>query len=188
MRSLRWTGSALLLASTACFGGTDEPQYVLLEPQPGTLGIGAIQQLETSRQPGALPPTVNGHFELSQYAIERFESLEARLTVSSGVPLKGEGSFQATWRGEFSGQPILGYLDGEHTTIWAADLVTGACTQPPCVLSFELAPAGEWNSGLQLDELSLEYELRAWLQVRGQYRSEVQELEGALQISLEEAP
>jgi hypothetical protein len=188
MRTLHWT--ALLLSSTACFGGADDPQYALLEPRPGTLGIGAVQQLETTRQPGGLPRPVYGHFELSEYAFERFESLEARVTVSSGGSLPGKG-FHGTWGDESSGLPIQGRFQDDLSTIWAADLVADACTQLPCVVSFAIAPAGVWNSPPVFEQQStepLQYELRASLEVRGQYRSEVEELDDALEISLGEAP
>lgn len=186
MTFLRWT-AALLVSATGCLGGGDDPQYELLEPRPGILGIGAVQQLEATRKPGAPPPTVHGHFALSEYAIERMQSFAARITVSGARRLPGEG-FRADWLGESSASPIVGHFEGEPSSVWAADLVPGGCVEPPCVLSFELGPAGGWNTALELETHALAYELRAWLEVRGQYRSEVEELASALVISLEEAP
>jgi hypothetical protein len=151
------------------------------------MGIGAVQHLETTREPGAPLSAVYGRLELSEYAVERFESLEARVTVSSAQPFRGEG-FRADWLGGPGGLPILGHFEDELSTSWSADLASDACTELPCVLSFELTPAGEGQSALSFDTESIEYELRAWLEVRGQYRSEVQELDSALTISLEGAP
>jgi len=187
MRIPPWAASVLVLSSTACLGGGDDRQYALLEPQPGRMGIGAVQHLETTREPGASPPTVYGQLELSAYAVERFESLEARVTVSRAQPFQGEG-VRALWLGGPSGLPILGHYEDELSTIWSADLASDPCSQLRCILSFEITPAGQGQSAPSFDTESIEYELRAWLEVRGQFRSEVEELDGALAISLEEAP
>src|SRR5690242_15798129 len=101
MGVLRCAALVLLLCASACLGG-DDRQYVLLDRQPGRVGIGAIERLETRREPGAAPATVYGHFQLSDFAVERWESLEASVTVSAASPLPG-GGLRAQWIGEAAG-------------------------------------------------------------------------------------
>ena len=187
MSFLRCAASVLLLCASACLGGEDR-QYALLDRQPGRLGIGAAERLETRREPGAAPATVYGHLQLSDCARERFDLLEESVTVSRAKSFQGEG-LRAQWIGEPGGLPITGHFEDALSTTWSADLSPQPCSQP-CVLSFELAPADQGNDvrSLGTESLTYEYELRAWLEVRGQYRSEVQELDSALGISLEEAP
>jgi hypothetical protein len=175
-----------LLLSTACFDYADDPGYALLDPEPRTLGVGAVEQLELPREPGAAPPTVRAQLALSDYAVAGFERLEARVTLS-GAESSPDAGLRAEWLPDPDGKPpFRGYLENELPQLWSAQLSADDCTQPPCVLSFEFTPTEQWS--VSFERRSIEYELRAWLEVHGHHRYEFDELNRALSLALEQAP
>jgi len=181
MTSTLWTAPCLLLLCTGC---SDEAQWDSDTSSRDTAPtVTRFQQLRTTREAGALPPSVYASLELSDAAVTRFLSLGLTVSVYSGESLDGEG-LRAQWLGAPGGDPVRANFGGEWSAMWSAyfSLDSNPCAAAPCVLNLELTPEGEWSSELGFP---MEYEVIAGLVVRGVHDSM---LDDALELTLEASP